>query len=98
MLPSWDKSVSGLGRTSKGSTDCWEAPKQIPEVGWKKNEDRARVRGRLVTLGTWGELLQLCSPLHREGMGDTGSALAPVPTPRQGTRRLKPARTPAQQK
>lgn len=38
MLPSWDKSVSGLGATSKGSADCWEALKQIPEVGWNKIE------------------------------------------------------------
>lgn len=38
VLPSWDKSVSGLGRTSKGSADCWEALKQIPEVRWKNME------------------------------------------------------------
>lgn len=43
VLPSWDTSVSGLGRTSKGSADFWEGLKQIPEVGWKnkkKNGDR----------------------------------------------------------
>lgn len=38
VLLSWDTSVSGLGRTSKGSADFWEALKQIPELGWKKKK------------------------------------------------------------
>lgn len=72
VLPSWDKSVSGLGRTSKESADCWEALKQIPEVVWKKIEIESELVGDGSPLGPGVSPCRSASPCTGRGCATQG--------------------------